>query len=132
MIRRCYSPLCIEYTYYGARGIRVCEEWLEFPLFLADMGIRPEGMTIDRLNPDGNYEPGNCRWADAHQQATENKHPRPTASGLGILTPREVQVCTLLCDGRGVRDVADSIGISHLTARSYVRSLYRKTQVHNR
>lgn len=63
MKARCYDPRHPSYKYYGGRGIEVCERWLKsFANFLADMGHRPDGMSIDRLNRDGDYEPGNCVW----------------------------------------------------------------------
>jgi DNA-binding XRE family transcriptional regulator len=73
MTRRCTDPSNNRYQYYGARGITVCDRWrgvCGFENFLADMGERPPGMTLDRF-PDinGNYEPGNCRWATKVQQA---------------------------------------------------------------
>lgn len=76
MNQRCHNPNVDEYKYYGARGISVCDRWrFSFTAFLADMGERPKGLSIDRINNDGNYEPGNCRWATIHQQAM-NKRPR--------------------------------------------------------
>lgn len=68
MIQRCTNPRNKKYHLYGGRGILVCEPWLTFEQFFADMGERPEGLTIDRINPDGNYEPSNCRWATAKEQ----------------------------------------------------------------
>lgn len=69
MIRRCTNPKSEQYANYGGRGIAVCERWLKFENFLADIGERPRGTTIDRYpNNDGHYEPGNCRWATATQQ----------------------------------------------------------------
>ena len=69
MKNRCYNQKHDSFPYYGGRGIIVCNRWLHnFKAFLADMGERPEGMTIDRRDSDGNYEPGNCRWATAEQQ----------------------------------------------------------------
>ena len=75
MLARCRQPSNPSYVYYAARGISVCEHWQLFENFLADMGERPLGHTLDRLDNDGNYEPSNCRWATPKQQAA-NRRPR--------------------------------------------------------
>lgn len=62
ILARCSNEKLKCYKYYGGRGITVCERWLKFENFLEDMGIRPDGLQIDRINNDGNYEPRNCRW----------------------------------------------------------------------
>lgn len=70
MIQRCTNPKEINrYKYYGGCGIVICDRWLKFENFLADMGERPAGKTLDRYpNPYGNYEPENCRWATYKEQ----------------------------------------------------------------
>ena len=78
MLQRCENPRSAGYRNYGARGIAVCERWHDIRLFIEDierdLGARPEGMSIDRYpDNDGNYEPGNVRWATALQQAQNRR-----------------------------------------------------------
>ncbi len=72
---RCLNPNHGHYHYYGGRGIKICDRWSDFAKFLEDMGTRPVGTTLDRIDVNGNYEPGNCRWATHHEQQS-NKRKR--------------------------------------------------------
>lgn len=69
MMQRCYRPRQNGFERYGGRGIAVCERWHQFTNFLADMGEKPDGMTLDRIDADSNYGPQNCRWASWKYQA---------------------------------------------------------------
>jgi hypothetical protein len=75
MLRRCRDPNQQDYKNYGARGITVCERWNDFAVFLADMGERPPGHTLDRIDNDREYSPANCRWATLSEQS-KNQRPR--------------------------------------------------------
>ncbi len=74
MMGRCYNPASTRFADWGGRGIIVCERWHTFENFLADMGNRPPGLTIDRIDNDGNYEPSNCKWSTVKEQ-NSNKRP---------------------------------------------------------
>ena len=77
MIRRCHKETAKEYKNYGARGIKVCDRWRQsFVAFLVDMGSRPDGLTLDRINVHGDYEPGNCRWASYKVQGRNKTNNR--------------------------------------------------------
>lgn len=73
MVQRCTNPKFPGYENYGGRGIQICEAWRQFPAFLADVGERPAGTSLDRIKVDGHYEPGNCRWATVHIQARNKR-----------------------------------------------------------
>ena len=75
MKERCNNPNRKDYPQYGGRGIQVCDAWMKsFTAFLRDMGERPEGLSLDRTDVNGNYEPGNCKWATKSEQSS-NRRP---------------------------------------------------------
>lgn len=87
MKSRCTNPNTHSYKRYGARGIKVCERWMDFASFYADMGPKPSTKhSLERLNTDGDYEPSNCVWADAFQQASTRTNVRAISAFGKVLT----------------------------------------------
>ena len=89
MKKRCKLKTDISYENYGGRGIKVCDRWESFVNFLADMGERPKGTTLDRINNDGNYERSNCRWSTLSKQAFNARPSRKNK--LGVLGVRKIK-----------------------------------------
>ena len=81
MKTRCNSEDDLSYKNYGGRSISYCERWKDFANFCEDMGIKPKGLTIERINNDGNYEPNNCKWATRHEQGQNKRVYKTNALG---------------------------------------------------
>ena len=86
IIDRCYKPSHISYSNYGGKGIRVCDRWLDFSNFIKDMGERPEGKTIDRIDSTKDYSPNNCRWATPKEQSNNTSTNRKLTIGDRTMT----------------------------------------------
>jgi hypothetical protein len=97
MLRRCETPTNADFRNYGARGIKVCDRWHSFPLFLHDVGEAPEGMTLERIDNNGDYKPENCRWATRKEQA-RNLRKNMVVEFRGVTKPLIVW-----CEDLGLR-----------------------------
>lgn len=93
MKRRCYKADDQDYTNYGGRGIKVCDRWKDdYDAFVADMGLRPSGLTLERRDTDKNYTPENCYWATREQQANNRRSNRIVDGKTGAAKARELNV----------------------------------------
>jgi hypothetical protein len=105
--QRCLNPKSLAFDNYGGRGISVCARWDSFENFLADMGEKPEGMQLDRIDNDGNYEPSNCRWATREVQARNRSSNR-------LLTLNGKTQC--------MQEWADELGIGYSALKWQIRT----------
>src|SRR6267154_1332624 len=113
MISRCCHEKDPAYKYYGGRGIKICENWFEFKNFIADMGERPIGTTIDRKNSDLNYEKNNCQWVSRKEQTRNRKATKMTLD-LAIVLVR------MKSDGIRTPIIASHFKIAERTVQNIV------------
>lgn len=115
MMARCYQPSTVNFKDYGGRGITVCDRWRESPAkFIQDMGIPPEGLSLERLDNNKGYSPDNCIWASRQQQ---NRNKRTTQLTLEL-------ACYILFRsqaGESLRKIADAYGVTYTAALEVVR-----------
>lgn len=122
MLRRCTNPSSKDWVRYGGRGITVCLRWHRFEDFLADMGPCPDDLTLDRINNEGNYEPGNCRWTTWEQQMLNRRsicgerHPNAKLTANDVLCIRQMAHY-----GATYRSIASVFGVSHANVGYIVR-----------
>lgn len=107
---------CVNHLHYVKKGITVCPRWEVFDAFFADMGERPTGKTIDRIDGDKGYYPGNCRWASAAEQAAN----RP---GTVLSIDEKAEIHRLDALGSTQRAIATALGRDPATIRRYLRSV---------
>lgn len=114
MLARCNNPKEKAYRFYGARGISVCERWNVFENFLADMGERVnKDLTIDRINPFGNYEPSNCRWATKQEQSRNRRN-----NVLNV--PTVIEIKRLRAKGISTANIAEQFSLRVAAVRDVV------------
>jgi hypothetical protein len=122
MLRRCTNPSSADWPRYGGRGITVCRRWHRFEDFLADMGSCPDRLTLDRINNEGNYEPGNCRWATREQQTLNRRSNGGERHANAKLTVDDVFSIRLMARyGATYRSIASAFGVSHANVGYIVR-----------
>lgn len=105
MMSRCYKKQNVSFSNYGGRGITVCDRWHVFENFFADMGVPPLGMSLDRIDNDGNYHPENCRWI-TYKEQNNNKSNNRTLEYKG--------------EEKTIAEWADVFGIKYETLRSRI------------
>ena len=101
IIQRCNNPKNNNYHRYGARGIKICDRWMDFQSFYDDMGDMPEGMSIDRIDNEGDYTLDNCKWSSRSEQALNTRVRKDNKTGLKGVFFNSQRKRWLAYDGKG-------------------------------
>jgi len=124
MIHRCENPRNDNYPDWGGRGIKVCSEWHDVRAFInwieENLGPRPVGMSIDRIDCNGDYMPGNVKWSTAAEQAFNTRNRRPDALGRS-LAERRALARTLTQQGKSQREIGEILGVAQQSVSNYLR-----------
>jgi hypothetical protein len=119
MLTRCTNPNNAQFHDYGGRGIQVCDRWLKFENFLADMGERPDGLTLDRRDSNGNYAPGNCRWATWDEQGQNRRSTKLCTTSAALIRYMSRR-------GSRASDLAYAFDVNVVTIRNVIhRNIWR-------
>lgn len=116
MRQRCNNLKSNGYKNYGGRGIKICERWHNFENFFSDMGERPQGKSINRINNDGNYEPDNCEWATQKQQRRNSRKTK--LSSENIKETRKLRI-----SGKSFSEIAKKYNVSSSTIYNALRGI---------
>lgn len=117
MLSRCNNKEDHAYENYGGRGISVCTRWHDINNFFADMGDRPCNTSLDRIDNDGNYTPGNCRWADRYTQSRNRRYAKLTVE-------KAEAIRVMKSSGSKRQDIADCFGVSLATIKKVLSGAY--------
>ena len=128
MLDRCQNPKCKAYKNYGGRGIAVCDRWLQLNNFIEDMGDRPEGTALDRIDNNKGYSPDNCHWATANEQGRNRRPVKLTMEAAEAIRNEPRRTKNGRGDGMTRQQIADKYGVSLATVKKVLSGVYWKPE----